>query len=225
MEAAESGAALELKGRWSARRGAVLGRGPRSGVSSTRSILPPEILSPGGATAAEGSTNRPIRLTVRQTADQLGISEDAVRSRIKRGTLHAVRESGEVVVLLDADRRTTDQPTSESTNQADHSSGAHSDYRDELIEELRDRVRYLEESNRENRRIIAGLVQRVPELETADVYSSGYYDGDESGQERPQRHESEEEEVTPSEVAAEPHSTSQEQSEPKRSWWRRLLGG
>jgi hypothetical protein len=43
---------------------------------------------------------------------------------------------------------------------------------DELLEELRDRVRSLEnqladerEANRDNRRIIAGLVQRIPELE------------------------------------------------------------
>lgn len=35
----------------------------------------------------------------------------------------------------------------------------------ELIEELRDRVRSLEDANRENVRIIAGLVQRMPQLE------------------------------------------------------------
>ena len=35
----------------------------------------------------------------------------------------------------------------------------------ELIEELRDRVRSLEEANRENRRISAALTSRIPELE------------------------------------------------------------
>jgi hypothetical protein len=38
---------------------------------------------------------------------------------------------------------------------------------DELIAELRDRVRSLEEANRENRRIIAALTQRRPELPAA----------------------------------------------------------
>jgi hypothetical protein len=35
----------------------------------------------------------------------------------------------------------------------------------ELIDELGDRVRSLEDANRENRRIIAALTQRIPELE------------------------------------------------------------
>ena len=39
------------------------------------------------------------------------------------------------------------------------------DYRDELLEELRDRVRSLEAANRENRRIIAALTSRIPQLE------------------------------------------------------------
>jgi hypothetical protein len=45
-----------------------------------------------------------------------------------------------------------------------HPQGEAEPYR-ELIEELRDRVRSLEEANRENRRIIAALTQRIPELE------------------------------------------------------------
>jgi hypothetical protein len=37
----------------------------------------------------------------------------------------------------------------------------------QLIDELRDRVRSLEEANSENRRIIAALTQRIPELPAA----------------------------------------------------------
>ena len=43
---------------------------------------------------------RQIRLTVDQAADQLSISNDAVRSRIRRGQLLSVREDGRVYVLL-----------------------------------------------------------------------------------------------------------------------------
>lgn len=50
----------------------------------------------------------------------------------------------------DQPRTTTDQPT---------------DRTDLLIAELQDRIRSLEEANRENRRIIAALTQRIPEIE------------------------------------------------------------
>lgn len=180
------------------------------------------------------SSNRPARLTVRQTADQLGISEDAVRSRIKRGTLRAVKESGVVVVLLDADQQTTSQTTDEATGQADRSSIPPYEGRDELIEELRDRVRSLEESNRENRRIIAGLVQRVPELE-----ASSFSPGESSTWEPPSESQSSREasdtagegdgRETPAEAHTEAHSAAggseNQQEEPKRAWWRRIFGG
>ncbi len=61
---------------------------------------------------------------------------------------------------------------------------------DELLEEVRDRVRSLEkqldeekEANRENRRIIAGLVQRVPELKPAREDPPAARDGRETASE------------------------------------------
>lgn len=141
------------------------------------------------------------RLTVAQCADRLGISEDAVRSRLKRGTLRSIRESGVVYILLDANRPTTDKETDQPTDDA-------TDPRDELIEELRDRVRHLEESNREHRRIIAGLVQRVPELE-----------GRESGQEAPGAPPESPEGYEYPETATEPQSGVR-----RRPWWRRIFG-
>lgn len=53
------------------------------------------------------------RYTVKEAASVLGISQDAVRSRIKRGSLEVEREGRRVYVLLVA----TDQPTNEPTNQ------------------------------------------------------------------------------------------------------------
>jgi hypothetical protein len=96
------------------------------------------------------------RLLVRDAARELGISEDAVRMRVKRGTLQADKAGGRLHVLLTADPTT--EPTATRT--------------DELIAELRDRVRSLDsqldqerEANRENRRIIVALTSRIPELE------------------------------------------------------------
>jgi Mg2+ and Co2+ transporter CorA len=99
------------------------------------------------ASPKRGANSDQRRLTVHDAARQLGISEDAVRMRIKRGTLSADKEGGRLYVLLDT------EPTTDRT--------------DELIEELRGRVSSLEhqlgqerEANRENRRIIAALTSR-----------------------------------------------------------------
>jgi hypothetical protein len=96
-------------------------------------------------------------LTVHDAARVLGISEDAVRMRVKRGTLQSEREGGRLYVFL------TPEPTHEPTDRTN-----------ELIGELKDRVRSLEEqlgsereANRENRRIIAALTSRIPELPAA----------------------------------------------------------
>jgi hypothetical protein len=90
------------------------------------------------------------RLTINQAADQLGVTVDAVRGRIKRGTIAHVREGGRVYVLLAAD---------ESRPGRDQDAAQPDDRTDALIAELQDRVRSLEEANRENRRIIVGLAQ------------------------------------------------------------------
>ena len=127
------------------------------------------------------------RVTVAEAATLLGLSEEAVRSRLKRGTLRKEKaRDGTVVVVLGAggsslgySRPTSGQPTDPSAQT-------------ELVEALRDQVSFLcqqleqeREANRENRRIIAGLVQRIPELESApeprespETATEGATDGD-----------------------------------------------
>ena len=93
------------------------------------------------------------RVTVKEAADILGISPEAVRARIKRGTLHKEKGAdGAVYVRLDDDR------TSDRTS-------AHEDRRardDELVEELRDRIRYLEEESRRKDHLLAAALERIP---------------------------------------------------------------
>ena len=48
-----------------------------------------------------GSTDQ--RLTVPEAAELLGITAEAVRMRIKRGTLHSERRDGRVFVVLGPD--------------------------------------------------------------------------------------------------------------------------
>ncbi len=144
------------------------------------------------------------RLTVAQAADAMGVTVDAIRARIKRETIEHVREGGRVYVILGTDQGATshDQDHDQGSDQQIADEGV--DYRDELVEELRDRVRALEEANRENRRIIAGLTQRIPQLEAP----------------RDERDARE----TVSEDDGGTETPAGDTGKPRRSWWRRFFG-
>jgi len=142
------------------------------------------------------------RTTVAEAAEILGISAEAVRGRIRRGTLPVERESGTVYVLLEEaeqDRTTADQPRT-TVDQPD-------DRTDLLITELQDRVRSLEEANRENRRIIAALTSRSPQLEAPS-----------EARESPET-------VDEQQGRGQPHSDAPGAPQGvQRPWWRRVLG-
>jgi hypothetical protein len=139
---------------------------------------------------------------VAEAAQILGISAEAVRGRIRRGTLPVEREGGAVYVLIegrDENRTTTDQPRTTTDQPGDRT--------DLLIAELQDRVRSLEEANRENRRIIAALTSRIPAIEAP-----------------PEARESPET-VEEEQGRGRPHSDRVESQEPaQRPWWRRVFG-
>ncbi len=79
----------------------------------------------GRLTGDESSSSR--RLTVPQAAQALGITEGAVRGRIKRGTLRSYREAGTVYVVLEGGQSAVnrDEPVDSPADQP------------ELVEELR----------------------------------------------------------------------------------------
>jgi len=106
------------------------------------------------------------RLTVAEAAASLGITEGAVRSRIKRGTLPTTKEGGTVFVLLGG-----------GTSQANHppNAGVPGD-QSELIVSLQDQIRYLREQldaerearTEERRRhdtVVAQLTSKIPAIE------------------------------------------------------------
>ena len=164
----------------------------RAALYSTLWLMRPTV----DQTNVQPTTDQPTsettdqRVTVADAALLLGISEDAVRSRLRRGTLR--RETGgdgTVFVVLGTDRPASNQrPTDDRlTNQQNDRQtagqpidghvdrrGGSETYRDELVEALRDEVAHLRDqldrerdASAELRRIVAGLVQRVPELEAA----------------------------------------------------------
>jgi hypothetical protein len=121
------------------------------------------------------------RLTVPEAAKALGISPEAVRNRLSRGTLNSEREDGTVYVLLPADkvRHTTDKPSGTSRHADDRSTDIPGDSaplisaKDETIRVLSEQLEAERTASAELRRIVAGLVQRVPELEAAPAQRNG----------------------------------------------------
>jgi hypothetical protein len=111
----------------------------------------------------EDRTNQPDstnqRVTVPEAAELLGITAEAVRMRVKRGTLRSERQGGRVFVLLGQS-----QPTEQPTDRPDEPNA--------LISQMQGRIDSLErqleeaaERDRENRRIIAALTSRIPAIE------------------------------------------------------------
>jgi hypothetical protein len=169
------------------------------------------------------------RYTVRETADILGISEGAVRNRLSRGTLRSVREHGTVYVLLpdrDAERDTGDM-SEESKGEEFSPSALMSEMRGR-IEDLRSQLEAEREANRENRRIIAALTSRIPELPQASSKGEREKDFSPSRFSPSEPRESPESApvVSEGEERAKPQPTAGgPQEDAQRPWWRRVFGG
>src|SRR5215210_7915871 len=151
-------------------------------------------------------------VSLREAAELLGTSTEAVRKRATRGSLRSERHDGRVVVWVD-DGRTEGGREAQGETSAD--GGA-------LVEALTDQVSYLKaqldirtEELREHRRLLAGLIERVPELE-APADTSASPQGHEDAAEEPA-------EATPTPAPGQGSTGAQNGSE-RVSWWRRWFG-
>jgi predicted ArsR family transcriptional regulator len=104
------------------------------------------------------------RLTVAEASEVLGITVEAVRGRIKRGTLEHERDSGTVYVLLPADQP-TDRPRpdiDQSTYRLQSDSSALISAKDETIATLREQLEAARQAHAEARRLLAAALERIP---------------------------------------------------------------
>jgi hypothetical protein len=147
-------------------------------------------------------------LDVGEAARELGISTDAVRKRIARGSLRSDREDGHVRVWLDAGG-------TEAGREAQVDGEALVEVLQDHISDLRIQLEAEREARRRADTIIAQLTQanaalaaKVPELEAAESHEEAA-EAAETVENEPER--------------GEPHSKAQEPAV-QGSWWRRVFG-
>ena len=149
------------------------------------------------------------RLTIQEAAHRLGVSESAVRKRIKRGTLKREKtEDGRVLVYIES----TSAPGAEE---------ARTPERDVLISEMQERLAFLEreldvrtEEIRRRDTIIMNMTEAMKALSPPS-------------QEAPPDERESPETAEEQQGRGQPHSATVESQEPvqRRSWWRRMFGG
>jgi excisionase family DNA binding protein len=171
------------------------------------------------------------RVPLREAAELLGVSKDAVRQRIRRGTIRSEKgEDGRVYVYVDASLDAVHE-------HAPRDSGA-----GVLVEELRDRLRYIEgqlEAERaahaESRRLLLAALEKIPpaieppseptEAPTAATEQPGRVGAQpplEAAQEpadSPEMAADEQQGRGPAPDARGPQEGTE------RPWWRRVFGG
>jgi len=137
------------------------------------------------------------RLTVPDAAKLLGVTPEAIRQRIRRGTIeHEQDENGRYYVYA--------SPTEVVENNVGNNVQNDSQGLYDHIETLKRELELRNEELRRKDHIIAALVSRVPELEAASEApgtSVSYSDNGSNGDVPPE----------------------QEEQREKTSWWRRLF--
>jgi hypothetical protein len=139
---------------------------------------------------------------LREAAELLGTSTEAVRKRAARGSLRSDRQDGRVLVWVDEGR-------TEGGREAQVDREALLEAKEETIRNLREQLEAERRANEENRRLLAALIQRVPELEAAPEPRGG----PESAVEEPERAE------------PRPSTGGAQEGAEQVSWWRRVFGG
>jgi hypothetical protein len=161
------------------------------------------------------------RLTVPEAATVLGVTVDAVRGRIRRGKLEAEHgEHGTVYVFIDEEEANGRGPSEASRGPSPTVDGP-SPGEERLVEALEDRIASLERqledaraANRENRRLLAAALERIPAIEPPEPRDETETVAETSG-----GTEAPEEPTGAQEAAQEP------EERPRRPWWLRIFGG
>jgi excisionase family DNA binding protein len=146
-------------------------------------------------------------VTVDEAARTLGLSVDAIRKRVQRGQIAYEKDpAGRVRIILD-EGATLQDKSQDTTGLLQEIALLAS--KDETIRLLQEQLEQANERDRENRRIIAALTQRIPAIEAPAEPPETPESGAEEQQGR-----------GPIPEAARPQEAGEHVS-----WWRRVFGG
>jgi len=158
------------------------------------------------------------RLTTAQAASKLGISEAGVRKRVQRGQMpHERDETGRLWVYLDtsetAGQRARDR---DRTSRDSHALDPLEAQMQARIDSLERQLEQANERDRENRRIIAALTSRIPELEAPSSSQP---------RESPEMASDEQQGRGPvPNAGGTQEGTERPQGHDRVPWWRRMFG-
>ena len=194
------------------------------GMDPTRGRTHDPTYNPARSTydRTEDHTDELTTVTVSDAAEILGLSTEAVRMRLKRGTLTSTKIGGTVYVLLEGPNerpkvksnsrpndRTNGRPNSRPNVEAAPVLANLQEHNADLRDQVEHLRRELDTRNEELRRkdtILMAMTQRIPELEPAS--------------------ESPQSSVTAEERKDKGQQVPEDQDGPQhRSWWRRLIEG
>ncbi len=146
-------------------------------------------------------------ISVAQAANRLGITQDAVRKRIARGTIrHGKDHEGRIFVYLDTfeSESKTDQDKGQDVGSTPVSDGD----QDQYTRSLEDQVDFLRRELERKDTIIMSLTQRIPELEASPEPREGHVTAPEAANE-----------------STTPLPPEQQEPSPRRSWLYRFFFG
>src|ERR671910_3062995 len=167
---------------------------------------PRQTLEIGEDTLQERPQDALDRISVAQAANRLGISQDAVRKRIARGTIrHGKDHEGRIFVYLDT-LFERESKTDQNNGQDRGSKTVSDDDQDKYTRSLEDQIDFLRRELERKDTIIMSFTQLIPELEASPEPREGH--------------------VTTSEEPGK-GTASPEQQEPsqRRSWLHRFFFG
>jgi hypothetical protein len=150
------------------------------------------------------------RLTLRQAAARLGVSESAIRKRVERGSLRSDKgPDGRRYVYLDPGASASFAVADEGADEGADTSATGE--RGALISQLKDEVAYLRDENRRKDEIIMQQAMTMRQLTATPSQEAT------DAREAPDRAEARSDTGGASEA-------TDTQRPPGRSWWRRWFG-
>src|SRR3954451_21431987 len=119
----------------------------------------------GNTTQHDADTIGERRVSIRDAAELLGVTSDAIRARLRRGTLRKeIGPKGETIVVIDADTMPPVGDTTQHDTDTTHPTADYVAAVEKQVEILRSELAARNQELSEMRRLLAGALERIPTI-------------------------------------------------------------